>query len=71
MEAIKLSICRLCAQSRNPDEITGQMHDGNLDIESKLIVCCQWKEINVGNGTHSVKMPQGVCTLCLQNLHQR
>lgn len=67
MEITKLSVCRLCAQNIRADGIIGQLNDIDLDIESKLIICCQW------NGTSETQcdgMPQDVCAACYQNLHQ-
>lgn len=67
MEITKLSLCRLCAQIHSPNEIIGQIHDTELDIESKLIICCQW---NTVNEAQSDGMPQEVCESCYRNLHR-
>lgn len=67
MEVIKLVLCRLCAQNRRPDEIVGQIKSIELDIESKLIVCCQWNKIEE---TECNEMPQNVCDSCFTNLNQ-
>lgn len=68
MEVIKLILCRLCAQNRDPDEIIGRINSTELDIELKLIVCCQWNTID---GTQqSNEMPQNVCASCFTSLNQ-
>lgn len=67
MEITKLYTCRLCAQSIRKDEIFGQLNDKDLDIESKLIICCQW------NGIDEIQcdgMPQDVCASCYRSLYQ-
>lgn len=67
MEIIRLSLCRLCAQCRGPDKIIGQINSTELDIESKLIACCQW---NVFEGAQSNEMPQNVCISCYTDLNK-
>lgn len=66
MEIIRLSLCRLCAQCRGPDKIVGQIDSTELDIESKLIACCQWNTIGE---TQSNEMPQNVCISCYTDLN--
>lgn len=67
MEIIKLAVCRLCAQCKSPDKIVGQINSTELDIESKLVVCCQWNTIE---GAQSNEMPQNVCIACYTSLNQ-
>lgn len=67
MEVIKLILCRLCALNKSPDEIVGQINSTELDIESKLIVCCQWNAIGE---TQFNEMPQNVCASCYTSLNQ-
>lgn len=67
MEIIRLSLCRLCAQCRSPDKIVGQINSTGLDIESKLIACCQW---NTFEESQFDEMPQNVCISCYSDLNQ-
>lgn len=67
MEVIRLSLCRLCAQCRSADKIVGQIHSSELDIELKLITCCNWNTINE---SQSKELPQNVCISCFTELNQ-
>lgn len=67
MEVIELTLCRLCAQNRNPDEIVGEIKSTEFDIEAKLIICCQWNRIEE---TQYSGMPQNVCASCFASLNQ-
>lgn len=67
MELIELNLCRLCAKTKFPDEIVGQIDNEASDIETKLIACCQW---NTFNEIDSKKLPQNVCNDCFQSLQQ-
>lgn len=67
METPENHSCRLCAKSKFPGEIVGQITDGTLDIESKLIACCRW---NTLKGNKSNKLTKNVCVSCFQILQQ-
>lgn len=57
--------CRLCAESKDPDEIITNITDDENLTERKLMVCCQW---NLENTTQ--KLPQDVCTACSDKLEK-
>lgn len=67
MELVEFRLCRLCAKNKFPDEIVGQIDDATLNIESKLITCCQWDALN---RIASDRLTQDVCIDCFQSLQQ-
>lgn len=55
--------CRLCAEKRDPTEITTSINDSERFIEQKLIACCQWSPQNT-----EFEFPQDVCVFCYEQL---
>lgn len=67
MESEERSRCRLCAKSYLSDEIVGQIDNESLEIEIKLIACCQWVTLN---HPKSEELSKNVCISCFQELQQ-
>lgn len=57
--------CRLCAETRNPDQIKATINDAGWNIEAKLTVCCQWNPLQEGDA-----LPKEVCDFCFEKLEQ-
>lgn len=60
-----INYCRLCAESKDSNEIVTTITDAEKLIEQKLTVCCQWKVRNTKQ-----RLPQDVCTICLDKLEK-
>lgn len=67
METFEFHICRLCGERKCSDEIIAQLDNKSFDIETKLIVCCQW---NTFSEITSEKLTRNVCIECYQSLQQ-
>lgn len=57
--------CRLCAELKTDDELNTKISDSTLNIEEKLIACCQWNYYQ-----HYVHLPNGICYLCYEKLEK-
>lgn len=56
-----LLLCRLCATCTKPSDLTINLSD----LESKLMICCGWKE-----SENESEMPKKVCNLCVDQLQR-
>lgn len=59
------AICRLCAESKQPEELTITISDPTLDIKQKLIDCCRWTSF-----LHLENLPESICGRCFERLEQ-
>lgn len=57
--------CRLCAELKTEDELNTTICDPKLNIEKKLVICCQWN--NYMNNSH---FPETICYSCTEKLEQ-
>lgn len=60
-----MQFCRLCAVLRHPEEIKCKIDDRMLDVEQKLVTCCNW---NSYRSHHN--LPKNVCIPCFLQLEQ-
>lgn len=58
-------ICRLCAEAKQPTEFRCRIDDLNLNLEQKLIGCCNWNSFQ-----QHENLPKSVCISCFQRLNQ-
>lgn len=59
-------LCRLCANTKPFDRLTIRLSDSTLNVEEKLIACCQWD-----NYKHDdVDLPDVICCDCYERLQE-
>lgn len=58
--------CRLCAELKtNSDELNINISDSTIQIQEKLIACCQWN-----NYQHDSNLPDAICYSCYEKLEK-
>lgn len=58
-------LCRLCAIPKQPEEFKCKIYDRNLNIEQKLITCCNWNSYRSNEN-----LPENICMQCFLQLEQ-
>lgn len=61
------NVCRLCANTKTPRQLTSSIEDLSLNIEQKLIDCCRWKLYDT---YETYSLPRRICSACLKNLER-
>lgn len=56
-----IALCRLCATFTEPSELETMI----CELESKLTVCCGWKQSQM-----EIQMPQKACNSCVEDLQR-
>lgn len=59
------ALCRLCAVPKQPEDFKCNIYDRNLDIQQKLITCCNWNSYR----SHA-NLPENICMQCFLQLEQ-
>lgn len=59
-------LCRLCASTKPFNRLTIQIKDSILNVEEKLIACCQWKKYAHDDD----KLPDAICFDCYEKLQE-
>lgn len=59
------SYCRLCADIKTDDELNIKLSDSTLQIQEKLLACCQWRKYQ-----HDANLPNAICYSCYEKLEK-
>lgn len=58
-----MDYCRLCAILKSSDDFKCKIDDRKLDIERKLVVCCNWNSVEINSD-----LPKNICISCFLQL---
>lgn len=62
---MSFDLCRLCANTSPINHLTVRISDSLLNIEEKLIACCQWDKYKGDDD-----LPDAMCDTCYETLHK-
>lgn len=59
-------LCRLCASAKPFNRLTIRISDSKLNVEEKLIACCQWNKYKQDDDN----LPDAICCECYERLQE-
>lgn len=60
------NLCRLCANTKPLNRLTIRISDSILNVEEKLIACCQWEKYRDNDDN----LPDAICFECYDKLEE-